>query len=114
MFTDTIITGTTSVTYVRRAPRGNRAVFVPSGDTPDNERKIEIAHEVAASKRVNSLVKFARMRPHPVTAVPEEISIQVKIVHPSSATQMEVDAIRDHVVVFMTNTNVAKIFNQEQ
>lgn len=114
MFTDTITTGTTSVTYTRRAPRGNRAVFVPSGDTPSNERRLEISHEVTAAKRVNSLVKFAIVAPHPVTNVLEEGSIQCKIVHPASFTEAQVQLYCDHLVKFLTSGNVTKVFNQEQ
>lgn len=114
MFADTIATGTTSVTYTRRAPRGTRTVFVPVGDTPDNERKLEVAHEVASSKRVSSLVKFGKIRAHPVTNVLEEASVQVKIVHPASYTEAEVQLIADHAVKFLTPANVTKLFNQEQ
>lgn len=114
MFTDTITTGTTSVAYVRRAPRGNRAVFVPSGDTPANERRLEIAHEVSAAKRVSSLVKFALTRPNPVTNVLEEGSVQVKLVHPASFTEAECQLLVDHFVKFGIAANVTKVFNQEQ
>lgn len=114
MFTDTIATGTTSVTYTRRSPRGNRAVFVPSGDIPSNERRLEIAHEVSAARRVNSLVKFALNRAHPTTGVLEEGSVQVKLVHPASFTEAEVQLLADHTVKFLLAANVTKLFNQEQ
>jgi hypothetical protein len=114
MFADTIATGTTSVTYTKRAPRGARSVYVPVGDTPDSERRLELAHEVTSAKRVNSLVKFAKIRPNPITNVLEEGSIQVKIVHPASFTEAEVQLYVDHCVKFLTAANVTKIFNQEQ
>lgn len=114
MFTDTIATGTTSVTYTRRSPNGsNRSRFVPVGDTPANERRIEIAHEVSAAKRVSTLVKIALSRPHPVTSVAEEASVQVKVVHPASFTEAEVQLIVDHFVKFATAANVTKLYNQE-
>jgi hypothetical protein len=113
MFTDTIATGTTPVTYVRRSPRGNRACFVPTGDTPQNERRIEIGHEVTAARRVNTLVKVALTRPNPITDVLEEGSVQVKIVHPASFTEAEVQLLADHFVKFATAANVTKLYNQE-
>lgn len=114
MFNDTIVTGTTPITYTRRSPKGVRSVFVPAGDTPTNERKVEIAHEVTTTKRVNSLVKIAITRPNPVSSVLEELSVQFKIVRPGSATDTEMQLIRDHLVTFATSTNFAKLLNQEQ
>lgn len=114
MYTDTIIVGTIPVTYTRRSPKGARSVFVPSGDTPSNERRLEIGHEVTAAKRVNSLEKFALIRPHPVTGVLEELSIQVKYTRPASATEAEMQLLADHVKSFGTIANVTKIYNQEQ
>lgn len=115
MFTDTIALGTTSVTYTRRTRKGLRDVFVPVGDTPDNERRIELGHEVTASRRVNSLVKIAKVRPNPSnTTVSEEGSIQIKIVHPASFTEAEVQLLADHAKTFLSVANVTKIYNQEQ
>lgn len=114
MFNDTIVIGTTPITYTRRAPKGVRSVFVPAGDTPTNERKMEIAHEVTSTKRVNSLAKVALTRPNPVTTVLEEGSIQVKLVRPGSFTDTEMQLMRDHVVSFLSSTNFAKLLNQEQ
>lgn len=114
MFTDTIVVGTISVTYTRRSDKGTRSVFVPAGDTPANERRIELAHEVTASKRVNSLEKFAITRPHPITGVLEEASVQVKVVRPASFTDTEMQLLRDHAVLFNSSTNYGKILNQER
>lgn len=114
MFTDTISTGTTVVPYIRRTPRGTRTVFVPTGDTPQNERRIEIGHEVTAARRVNTLVKIALVRPNPVTDVLEEGSVQVKLVHPASFTEAEVQLLVDHSVKFLIPGNVTKLYNQEQ
>lgn len=114
MFTDTITVGTTPVTFTRRNPNGARSVFVPSGDIPQDERKLEIAHEVTAARRVNSLVKVSRTRINPTTEVMEEVSFAVKITHPASFTEAEVQLIRDHAVTFLTAGNVTKLFNQEK
>jgi hypothetical protein len=114
MFTDTLALGTTPVTYVRRSPRGNRSVFVPSGDTPQNERRLEMAHEVSAAKRVSSLNKVALVRPNSVTNVLEEGSIQIKLVHPASFTEAEVQLLADHGKTLLSVANVTKTYNQEQ
>lgn len=114
MFTDTIVIGTVPITYTRRTPKGTRSVFVPVGDTPSNERRLEIAHESTASKRVNSLAKVAQVAPHPVTNVLEEGSIQIKIVRPASFTEAQVQLLADHAAKFLVSGNVTKMFNQEQ
>lgn len=114
MFTDTITTGTVSVTYTRRSNKGTRSVFVPSGDTPVNERKQEIAHEVTAAKRTNSLVKFAITYQNPITGVLEEVSFNGTWKRPASATEAQVQLVTDHFVKFATAANVTKIFNIEQ
>jgi hypothetical protein len=114
MFNDTITIGTTPVTYTKRAPRGTRSVYVPAGDTPTNERRVELGHEVTTTKRVNSLVKRALVRPNPLTDVLEEGSIQIKIVRPGSFTDAEMQLMRDECVSFLTSTNFAKVLNQEQ
>lgn len=114
MFTDTITVGTVPVTYTRRSDKGTRSVFVPAGDTPSNERRLELAHEVTASKRVNSLEKIAITRPHPTSGVLEEASVQVKVVRPASFTDAEMQLLRDHAVLFNTSTNFGKVLNQER
>lgn len=117
MFNDTIELNDLAlnpVTFTRRSPRGNRSVFVPSGDTPSDERRIEIGHEVTSAKRVNSLVKFATIAPNPITNVLEEGSVQVKIVHPASFTATQVAELVHSAVVFAADgARVTKIFNQE-
>lgn len=113
MFTDTINLGTTPITYTRRTRRGNRAVFVPTGDVPANERRLEIAHEVSAARRVNSLAKVALTASHPVTNVLEEGSIQIKITHPASFTEAQVQLLADHAKTMLASANVTKLFNQE-
>lgn len=114
MFNDTIVTGTTSVTYTRRAPRGTRSQFVPVGDTPSNERRMELAHEVTSARRVNTLVKVSLTRPNPSTLVLEEGSVQLKLVHPASFTEAECQLLADHLVKFLVSGNVTKLYNQEQ
>lgn len=114
MFTDTITVGTTPVSFIRRTMRGLRSVFVPSGDTPSNERRVEIGHEASAAKRVSSLVKFALVRPNPVSNVLEEASIQTKFVHPASFTEAEMQVLADQNAKFWTPANTTKVYNQEQ
>lgn len=114
MFNDTIALGTTPVTYTKRSPRGTRSVFVPTGDTPSNERRLEIDHEVTSAKRVNSLVKTALVRAHPVTSVLEEIGIQITIKRPASASEAEVQLIGDHLKTMLSPGNITKLFNQEK
>lgn len=114
MFTDTIALGTTPVTYTRRAPRGNRSVFVPSGDIPSNERRLEIAHETSAARRVNSLVKVALMLQNPTTSVMEECSIQIKYTHPASFPEATVQLLANHGATMLLPANVTKVYNQEQ
>jgi hypothetical protein len=113
MLSDTIVTGTTAVTYTRRSPKGTRSVFVPTGDIPSNERRIEVAHEVTAAKRVNSMVKVALNLAN-VNLIVEECSATVKIAHPASFTEAQVQLLVDHLVKFLTAGNVTKLFNQEQ
>lgn len=114
MFTDTIALGTTPVTYVSRAPSGGRSIRVPSGDTPANERRLEIASENNAANRVSSMVKVAVRRPHPVTAVSEEASVTVKIVRPASFTEAEIQLAVDHLKTMLSAANVTKLYNREQ
>jgi hypothetical protein len=114
MFNDTITTGTTAVTFTKRTSAGTRTIWVPVGDTPANERRLEVGHEVSAAKRVSSLVKVAIVRPHPVTSVAEECSLQCKIVHPASFTEAEVQTVVDQGVKFLIAANVTKIYNQER
>lgn len=117
MFNDTIVLNNSvpaAVTFTKRSPRGSRNVWVPSGDLPSSERRIEIGHEVTSAKRVNSLVKIAKVTTHPVTNVLEEHSYQVKIVHPASATLADVKDLNAFVCSFFgTAANVEKVFNQE-
>jgi hypothetical protein len=84
------------------------------GDTPANERRKEIGHEVSAAKRVSTLSKTAIVRPHPVTSVPEEAYVLTKIVHPASFTEAEVQTLVDQEVKFLVAGNVTKLFNQER
>jgi len=116
MFTDTITMGTTPVTYVRRTPRGNRSSFVPSGDTPSDERRLEIAHEVTAARKVNSLAKCSRTRNDPGSTVskPEEICAQLTLKRPPSCTLAEYLAVADHLISWATTANLTKMYNQEQ
>lgn len=116
MFSDTISTGTTSVTYARQRHTmpGQRARFSPTGDTGTNERFIEIAHEKTKTKRQNSLVKIGLNRENPtVPGQIEELSIQIKLSIPPSATPAEMELLRDHAVVFFSAANLTKILNAE-
>lgn len=117
MFNDTIVLDNglaANITFVRRNPRGTRQVFVPSGDTPSDEKRIEIGHEVTSAKRVNTLVKFGWVKANPVTNVLEEASIQIKIVHPASTTLEDVQMLSHFASNFISdNSTVAKLFNQE-
>lgn len=113
MFTDTITTGTIPVTYTKRAPKGARNTWVPSGDLPSNERRMEIGHEVTAAKRVSSLVKFALVRPHPTTGILEEASVRIITTRPASFTNAEMELINNHANLFHTGANFTKVLNQE-
>jgi len=117
MFNDTITLpwDTINQTFTRRSPKGNRSVFVISGDSPSDERRVEIAHEVTSGRRVNSLVKFARSRPNPTTNLVEEASVQVKIVHPATFTDADMGRLNELCVGFLSSSGFfAKLYNQEQ
>lgn len=114
MFTDTITTGTIAVVYTRRGTsNSNRIVRVPVGDTPSNERKMEIAHEVTAAKRVNSLVKFSLTLIDGVTGKTDVVNLSCKLDRTANITEAQVQLVYDHLVKFAIPANVTKIYNQE-
>lgn len=116
MLNDTLSIGTTPISYVRQkhAMPGQRARWSPAGDVLTNERFVEVAHETTKSKRLNSLVKVGLNRENPtVPGQVEEISVQIKVSAPASATNAEVELIRDHAVSLLSAATLTKILNGE-
>lgn len=116
MLTDTLIKGTTAVSFVRRTPLGGRSKFVPSGDTPANERKVEVSHEVTATRRVNTLEKVSLTRPNPANAaLLEELSVALVIKRPASATEAEIQLLVNQLYTPSGGIpgHVTKLYNQE-
>lgn len=115
MFTDTISTGTIAVVYTRRGSSNtSRILRVPVGDTPANERRMEIAHEVTAAKRVNSMVKFGLTIIDAVTGKTDTADFTCKLSRTANITEAQVQLIVDHLVKFAgVPANVTKIYNQE-
>lgn len=114
MFPDTITVGTVPVTYTRRGSSNtSRILRVPVGDPPANERKMELAHEVTAAKRVNSMVKFGITTIDPVTGKVDTVEGTMKISRTANITEAQVKLVADHMVTFLSPSNVTKIYNQE-
>lgn len=105
---------TTSVTFARRTPKGVRAQFVPVGDIPVTERKLEIAHEQTASKRVNTLVKVSKQRDASGVNL-GEASAQFKLVRPGTATLAETILLITTLCGFLLAEGaIEELYNQGQ
>jgi hypothetical protein len=115
MLTDTQTLGTTTVTFTRRVAAGQTSQFVPSGDTPANERKLRVGHEVTKSGTVNTLyavshVKLDAASPTGATAL---ASVQVKIIRPRFVSAADMSLIVDQVKTGLTTTVINALLNQE-
>lgn len=117
MLSDTQTIGTTAVAYVRRAPAGTTAQFVPSGDAPATERKLRVAHEVTKSGTVNTLYAVSHLKQDPAvpTAPSKSAACQVKFVRPSFVTAADMKIIIDQAIKGLLNAGVQDaLLNQEQ
>jgi hypothetical protein len=74
---------------------------------------MELAHEVTAAKRVNSMVKFGLTKIDPVTGKVDTVNGTLKLDRTPNITEAEYQLIVDHLVKFAIPANVTKIYNQE-
>jgi len=117
MLNDTQTLGTIPVNYIRRASSGTLSNFVPSGDTPSNERKLRVGHEVAKSQTVNSLYAVSHLKSDPANpaAPAKPAAVQVKIIRPGFVSATDMKLIIDETINGLLDAGVQDaLLNQEQ
>lgn len=115
MLSDTISLGTVVVSFVRRAYSGLKSQFVPTGDTPANERKLTVGHEKLKSGGVKTLfgVSHVILDPGSPVGATQVITVNLTISRPKFATATQVKLAVDQAVTGLTPAMVDKLFNQE-